>query len=88
MKGPIAAYVSGELTLEELVQLFRARQWPKVPKAWPPGLERASSAISDPEPYVPGSFDDVVRAYDRGEISDLEYEFLASAVTNSRGRPR
>jgi hypothetical protein len=32
---------------------------------------------------VPGSFDDVVLAYDLGQLSDDEYEFLAEAASVS-----
>jgi hypothetical protein len=51
-----------------------------APPACPPGLELAGPAIDDPEPYVPGSFDDVVLAYDLGQLSDEEYEFLAGSA--------
>ena len=30
-------------------------------------------AIDDPEPYVPGSFDDVILAYDLGQFTDHDY---------------
>jgi hypothetical protein len=42
----------------------------------------AAPAIDDPEPYVPGSFDDVVRVYDLGWLSDPEYEALAAAAAS------
>ena len=62
-----------------------------VPPVTPPGMEEAAAAIDDPEPYVPGSFDDVVRAYDRGWITDPDYEALAAAaaagVRGQRGDP-
>lgn len=58
-----------------------------VTPACPPGLEPARAAIDDLEPYVPGSFDDVVLAYDLGRLSDKEYEFLAeSAACSVPGR--
>ena len=76
----IASYQAGQLTLEELASQFRARRWPAMPSSCPPGLETAASAIDDPEPYVPGSFDDVVLAYDLGQLSDPEYEALAIAA--------
>lgn len=82
--GPILGYAAGKLALDDLVAWFRAREWPEVPRACPPGLERAGPAIDDPEPYVPGSFDDVVRAYDLGHLTDLDYDFLGGAVMASR----
>jgi hypothetical protein len=84
----IGAYKRGQLGLEGLGLEFRARRWPEVPPACPPGLEQAGAAIDDLEPYVPGSFDDVVLAYDLGRLSDKEYEFLAeSAACSVPGRP-
>ena len=76
----IRSYLSGALTLDALCQKFRSRRWPAVPLACPPGLEKAAPAIDDPEPYIPGSLDDVVRAYDLGWITDPDYEALAVAV--------
>jgi predicted kinase len=76
----ISAYRRGQLSLDGLGLEFRVRRWPEVPSACPPGLEEASAAIDDPEPYVPGSFDDVVLAYDQGQLSDEEYEYLAGSA--------
>jgi hypothetical protein len=77
----IASYLSGQLTLEDLASEFRAQRWRAAPQATPPGLEKAAPAIDDPEPYVPGSFDDVVLAYDLGQLCDADYEALARAAT-------
>ena len=52
----------------------------------PAGLETAAPAIDDPEPYVPGSFDDVVRAYDLGWITDPDYEAFAAAAQQAPGK--
>lgn len=79
----ISAYRRGQLGLEGLGLEFRARRWPEVPSACPSRLEQAGPAIDDLEPYVPGSFDDVVLAYDLGRLSDDEYEFLAEAAACS-----
>jgi hypothetical protein len=83
----IDAYRRGQLGLEGLGLEFRARRWPAVPAVCPPALEPAAAAIDDLEPYVPGSFDDVVLAYDRGKLSDEEYEFLAEAANVSVAEP-
>jgi hypothetical protein len=77
----LASHRAGQLTLEDLGLEFRARRWPAVPAVCPPGMEQAEAAIDDPEPYVPGSLDDVVLAYDLGRLSDHEYEFLAGAAS-------
>jgi hypothetical protein len=76
----IASYRDGKSTLDDLSLEFRARRWPQVPDVCPPELEQARTAIDDPEPYVPGSFDDVVLAYDRGWLSDSDYEVLSGAA--------
>ncbi|MFI5065315.1 MAG: zeta toxin family protein [Streptosporangiales bacterium] len=76
----IRSYLSGALTLDVLCQQFRSRRWPAVPPACPAGMGKAAPAIDDPEPYIPGSSDDVVRAYDLGWITDPDYEALAGAI--------
>jgi hypothetical protein len=76
----LTSFRDGKLTLDDLSLEFRARRWPQVPDVCPPELEQARTAIDDPEPYVPGSFDDVVLAYDRGWLSDPDYEVLAGAA--------
>jgi hypothetical protein len=73
----IAAYRAGQLTLGDLVLEFRARRWPAGPSACPPGMDQAGPAIDDPEPYVPGSFDEAVLAYDLGQLTDADYAVLA-----------
>ena len=46
----------------------------------PPGLEAAAPTIDDPEPCVPGSFEDAVLAHDFGQFFDANYETLARAA--------
>ena len=84
----IRSYLAGEMTLDALCRKFRTRRWPAVPPVTPPGMEEAAAAIDDPEPYVPGSFDDVVRAYDRGWITDPDYEALAAPPRRASGASR
>jgi hypothetical protein len=79
----IDAYCAGKIDLEDLARQFRRRRWPVVPPACPAGLEHAAPAIDDPEPYVPGSFDDVVLAYDLGKLSDHDYRVLAMAASGA-----
>ena len=76
----LVSYRDGRITLDDLSLEFRARRWPRVPDVCPPELEQARAAIDDPEPYVPGSFDDVVLAYDRGWLSDEDYDVLSGAA--------
>ena len=81
----IDALQSGEMTLDEVAQRFRERSWPRMPiQETRSYLEMAAAAQQDPEPYIPGSFDDVVAAYDLGKITDSEYTVLSEAVAESK----
>jgi hypothetical protein len=77
-------YWRGGLELGALGREFQARRWPEALPACPAFMKDAAAAIDDPEPYLPGSFDDVVRAYDLGLLSDDEYAFLADAAVAER----
>ncbi len=83
--GLIRAFRDGSISLDDLAQRFRERTWPTT-KPPPPAsyLELAERAQQDPEPDVPGSFDDVVAAYDRGELTRTQYRVLAEAVAESK----
>lgn len=81
----IAALRSGTMNLDDVAGRFRERSWPRKRAPEPQTyLELATAAQQDPEPYAPGSFDDVVAAYDRGELSDEEYGVLSEAVAESK----
>ena len=81
----IEALHSGSMSLDEVARRFRERSWPRR-RTPPPSnyLELAAAAQQDPEPPVPGSFDDVVAAYDLGKITDHQYEVLSEAVAVSK----
>jgi hypothetical protein len=80
----IAALRSGSISLEELTGEFRRRSWARTRQPAPHSyMSLAAAAQSDPEPYVPGSIDEITGAYDRGEISPEEYRVLARAVAES-----
>jgi hypothetical protein len=81
----LTAYREGRSSLDDLSLEFRARRWPRIPDVCPPELEPAREAIDDPEPYVPGSFDDVVLAYDLGWLSDADFDVLAVAAEGLPG---
>jgi len=86
VKDLIAALRDGSLSLQEVAQRFRERTWPRTAPPRPTSyLEMAAAANRDPEPDVPGSFDEVVGAYDRGEITHAQYRVLAQAVAESIG---
>jgi hypothetical protein len=80
----ITALRDGSMSLDEVAVRFRERSWPRT-KGPPPAsyLEMAAAAERDPEPDVPGSFDDVIGAYDRGELTRAQYRVLAEAVAES-----
>jgi hypothetical protein len=82
----IDSYLTGALSLEVLSERFRTRHWPTVPRVCPPALEQAAPAIDDPEPYIPGSFDDVVRAYDLGCLTDTDYQMLVTVAAQAYQR--
>jgi hypothetical protein len=77
----IHSYRAGDLTLDELARLFRARQWPAVMPPPPASyLEMAASAQEDPRPDVPNSYDEVTAAYASGDLTREEYDVLSDAV--------
>jgi hypothetical protein len=83
----IAAFRNGTMTLEEVARRFRERSWPRTRTNEPQTyLEHAAAAQQDPEPDIPGSFDDVVAAYDRGELSHTQYRTLAEAAAQGMRR--
>jgi hypothetical protein len=80
----IAALRDGALSLDEVAQRFRSRSWPRRTKPLPTTyMELAAAAQEDPDPTVPGSFDEVDAAYYLGNITDQQYEVLAQAMAES-----
>ncbi len=80
----INALRDGSMSLDEVSQRFRERSWPRRRKHHPASyLEMAAAAQQDPEPYLPGSFDDVTAAYQLGELSGEQYDALAKAMAES-----
>jgi hypothetical protein len=43
----------------------------------------ADAALEDPEPYLPGSFDELAAAYRRGELTRALYRTLVEAAAES-----
>lgn len=81
----MSALRDGTVSLEEVAQQFRDRSWPRRANPRPTTyLEMAAQAQEDPEPDVPGSFDEVTAALYRGEISDEQYDVLAQAMAESK----
>jgi hypothetical protein len=75
----------GDLTLTEVAQRFRERRWPRRRRPSAATYEQlAERDIQDPEPYLPGSFDDVAAAYHRKQISREQFRVLSEAVAESQ----
>jgi hypothetical protein len=78
---------AGTMTLEEVAQLFRNRKWPSLAVPSPSSrIELAAAELEDPDAYIPGSYDDVVAAYDLGRLGDAQYAVLAEAIAEARRR--
>lgn len=80
----IAALRAGTLSLDQVAARFRERTWPEPARPDPQTeADAAAHAMDDPDPYIPGSFDDVLLAYDKGQLTPAEYEVLASAAADA-----
>jgi hypothetical protein len=80
----IDALKQGSISVSQVAQRFRERAWPSTRGPKPETyLERAVAAEADPDPLVPGSFDEVAAAYHRGDISIDDYRTLAEAAADS-----
>jgi hypothetical protein len=73
----------GTISLDEVARRFRERSWPRGKPSPATYLELAIEAQQDPEPYIPGSYDDVAAAYHDGDLSLDQYEVLAQAISDS-----
>jgi hypothetical protein len=81
----ITALRDGTMDLDEVARRFRERSWPRRSHPEPTTyLELAARAQEDPEPDIPGSFDEVTAALHRGEIADDDYQVLAEAMADSK----
>jgi hypothetical protein len=78
----LAGFRAGEMDLDELIERFRRRSW-VIARRPPPTTYMEMAEQEDPEPDVPGSFDEVTAAYDRGELTRDQYRALAHAVADA-----
>jgi hypothetical protein len=80
----LTALHEGTLSLDEVAERFKARSWPRQAASHMQShLELAEADLRDPDPYHPGSYDDVVSAYDQGKLTDAQYAVLAEAIAES-----
>ncbi|MFJ4920348.1 hypothetical protein [Streptomyces sp. NPDC088725] len=70
----LSALRTGRLSLEQAAERMRRVDWRHPRPA--PGL-----GPRDPEPTVPNSFEEVVLAYSRHELTDAQYAVLLDAAT-------
>jgi hypothetical protein len=87
----IAALRAGRMTLDQVAQRFRQRDWSAARRPAPTTYAEMARQ-QDAEADVPGSYDEVTAAYDRGDLTSDEYRVLSDAVAdaiNARfsGRP-
>jgi hypothetical protein len=75
----IAALRAGRLSLDEVAERFRHRDWPPARRPVPTTYAEMARQ-QDVEPDVPGSYDEVTAAYDRGDLTSEEYRVLSAAV--------
>lgn len=80
--GLLAAFRAGQIDLDELAARFRGRTW-QIARRPTPSSYAEMADQQDPEPDVPGSFDEVTAAYDRGELTREQYRTLAHAVADA-----
>jgi hypothetical protein len=75
----------GTMSIDDVARRFRERSWPR--RRYPAhnsDLDIAIEAQQDPEPYIPGSYDDVAAAYHRGDLTIEQYDILAHAIADSK----
>lgn len=80
----LTALRAGTMSIDDVAKRFRQRSWPRRNSPQPATyFELAARAQEDPDPYLPGSFDDVAAAFHRGDLSSEEYGVLAQAMAES-----
>jgi hypothetical protein len=73
---------NGRISLDQVAAEFRRRVW--APTRSPAPSSSADQAGQwDPGGDVPGSYDEVTAAYDRGDLTSEEYQVLSDAVADS-----
>ncbi len=72
------------MSLDQVAQEFREHTWTPPQNSPTTTYEQLATAeLADPDPYVPGSFDDVTAAYHQGDLTDEQYDALANAMAES-----
>lgn len=85
VKELLNALHEGNMTLDEVAQRFRMRKWPRRQKSDPTSyLDMAADELQDPDPYIPGSFDDVAAAYHQKRLTRDQFRALSEAVADAQ----
>jgi len=75
----LADLQAGQISIDHVADRFRRMDWPATRRR-PPASYGEMAAQQDVDIDVPGSFDEVTAAFDRGELTSDEYRVLADAV--------
>ena len=79
------ALSEGRIALDEVAERFRTRRWPRRPPTQPSTYgDMAAAELRDPDPYLPGSFDDVAAAYHRKTLTREQFRVLSRAVADAQ----
>lgn len=79
------ALSAGTITVDEVARQFRARTWPRRRRTDPASYsDMAAAQLQDPDPYIPGSFDDVAAAYHQKKITREQFRALSQAVADAQ----
>lgn len=79
------ALQNGTMTVEEVAHRFRQRKWPRRrPADFRNFEEMARAELQDPDPYLPGSYDDVAAAYHQNKITHDQFRLLSEAVADAQ----
>jgi hypothetical protein len=82
VSGLIAELRAGRLSIDDVAERFRHRDWPATRRR-PRATCDEIALQQDVDVDVPGSFDEVTAAYDRGELTSDEYRVLSDAVADA-----
>lgn len=81
----LTALHEGTISIDEAARRFKERHWPRRSQSEGRNSKNlAEIQLTDPDSYLPGSFDDVTLAYNRKIISEEQYEILARAMAESK----
>jgi hypothetical protein len=75
----------GTMTIDDVAEHFRTRKWPRRRRTPPTTYaELAAAELEDPDPYIPGSYDDVAAAFHQKKITREQFRVLSDAVAEAQ----